>query len=92
MNDQVDQRVVWEGGSPFDHQLAGDPKYAEWTPMQIAKASVDQRVRLHRQVMREWIVDAVTSDAHVIAAIGEAEAPRAAERLADAIEAAIDSD
>jgi hypothetical protein len=91
MNEQVDQRVVWEGGSPADHQLAGDPKYADWTVEQVVRATVDQSVRLMQQVRREMIIDAVTSNADIVAEIGEAEASRAAERLADAIDTATSS-
>jgi hypothetical protein len=91
MNDQVEQRVVWEGCSPADHQLAGDPKYADWTMQQVVEATVEQSVRLMQEVRREVIIDAVTTNDEIVAAVGEAEAPRAAERLADAIEAATSS-
>ena len=91
VSDRVTDRVIGEGGSPYDLQSAGDPAYADWTEEQAVYATIDQRVRLLRQVKREVIIDTITGNADIVAQIGEAEASRAADRLADAVEAATSS-
>jgi hypothetical protein len=84
----VDERIAWEGGSASDLQEAGDPKYADWTALQVAQAEVEQRTRLFREILRELVVHTITTNSELVAAIGEEELSRAAERLADAIEVA----